>query len=230
MKDSFKPVTRKNDIVVQELKDETLIYDLKSNKAYCLNETSALVWQLCDGKRSASEISNEMSKRLKTLIDEDFVAIALDQLNKDGLLEDATELDNQFAGLSRREVIRKVGFASVVALPLVSSLVAPKAAMAQSMAGGALLAPCTGTGQGTCNTGLSCRPTGNFGATTGSNPTGISQCCTPVSGTNPSAVPPSIFCSSPSFPCSTSTLCCAGTAMDAPTPDSGCGTNFTCTC
>ena len=55
---------RKDDIVVKKLKDETLIYDLKENKAYCLNETSAMVWRLCDGKRSAVEIAEEISREL----------------------------------------------------------------------------------------------------------------------------------------------------------------------
>jgi len=134
MKDTFVPVTRKNDIVVQEIKGETLIYDLKSNKAFCLNETSAIVWQLCDGNRSISDISDDMSVRLKTLVSGDFVALALDQFDKDDLLAGAGEKSDKFGGVSRREVIRKVGFASVVALPMVSSLVAPKASMAQSMA------------------------------------------------------------------------------------------------
>ncbi len=44
------PIARKKDVVVQELPDEVLIYDLKSNKAMCLNEISAFVWHNCDGK------------------------------------------------------------------------------------------------------------------------------------------------------------------------------------
>jgi len=144
------PKARSSNIVVQELKDEVLIYDLKISKAYCLNETSALVWELCDGKRTITEISDEMSKRMKTLISEDFLYIALDQLNKDGLLEDG--LGSHFEGFSRREVIRKVGFASVVALPLVRSVVAPEAAMAQSSCG-IVLEACS---PGTCCTGLFC--------------------------------------------------------------------------
>ena len=146
MENSLKPVARKNDIVVQELKDETLIYDLKTNKAYCLNETSALVWQLCDGRRTAFAISDELSIRLKTLISEEFVWLAFDQLEKNGLLEG--EVENIFEGLSRREVIRKVGFASVVGLPLVSSIVAPQASMAQS----GLIANCDGP----CTVGTQC--------------------------------------------------------------------------
>lgn len=229
MKNRMKPVTRKNDIVVQELKDETLVYNLKTNKAYCLNETSALAWQLCNGHRTISEISDEMSKRLKTLISDDFVLLALDQF-KDGLLENENEIADHFAGLSRRAVIRKVGFASTVALPMISSLLAPEASMAQSMAGGAVLAPCTGAGQGTCGAGLICNPTGNATATGGANPTGNTQCCFDSGFAIPSFVPPSIFCSSGA--CSASTFCCtgAGTAMDAAIPDPGCGANNTCTC
>ena len=155
MENSLKPLARKNDIVVQELKGETLIYDLKSSKAYCLNETSALVWQLCDGTRTIFEVSDALSVRLKTLISEEFVWLALDQLDKDGLLEG--EIENRFAGLSRREVIRKVGFASVVGLPIVSSVVAPPASMAQS--GGVGLEQLCTSGVGSpsvCASGTNC--------------------------------------------------------------------------
>lgn len=67
------PTARRTDVVVQELKGEVLIYDLKINKAYCLNETSAMVYQLCDGNNSVSDISNQLSKKLKTNISEDLV-------------------------------------------------------------------------------------------------------------------------------------------------------------
>ncbi len=33
---------RNKDIVIQEIEGEVLVYDLMSNKAVCLNETSAL--------------------------------------------------------------------------------------------------------------------------------------------------------------------------------------------
>lgn len=60
------PKNRKNDIVIQELKDEILIYDLTTNKAYCLNETSAAVWNFCDGQSSVSDITKQLSKNLKS--------------------------------------------------------------------------------------------------------------------------------------------------------------------
>jgi len=127
----IKPKAREDNIVVQKLEGETLVYDLNENKAFCLNETSAIVWELCDGARTTSEISDEMSKRLKTSINEDYIYFAIDQLDKDHLLSGFAPGD-RFADLSRREVIRKVGIASMIALPLVSSIVAPEAIAAQS--------------------------------------------------------------------------------------------------
>jgi hypothetical protein len=126
------PTGRNDELVVQQLKDEILIYDLKDNKAYCLNETSALVWQMCDGNNSITDISKQLSKKLNSTVDDDFVWLAIDGLKKDNLLADSEELVPEFNGMSRREVIRKVGLASLIALPVISSLVAPTAAMAAS--------------------------------------------------------------------------------------------------
>ncbi len=102
-----KPKARKENIVIQKIDDETLVYDLNANRAYCLNKTSALVWALCDGNRTATQISDEMSKDLKALVSEELVYLALGQLGKDGLIENGTQ--DYLAGVSRREVIRKVG-------------------------------------------------------------------------------------------------------------------------
>ncbi len=126
------PLARAKDLVVQKSDNELLIYDLRRNKAIHLNETSAVVWELCDGKRSVSQISDEMSKRLRTLVSEELVWLAVLQFEKDRLLENAEIIDGNTDRLSRRELIRKVGFSSVIALPLISSIVAPSAAMAQS--------------------------------------------------------------------------------------------------
>ena len=126
----MKPMSRKNDLVIQQLDGERLVYDLKANKAFCLNNTSSIVWDLCNGRRSAREIRDVISAKFKTNIDENFVSLALIQLEKDGLLE--TSGDSYFEGLSRREVIRKIGFVSVVALPMITSVVAPEAIFAQS--------------------------------------------------------------------------------------------------
>lgn len=149
------PLSRKANIVVQNLENEVLIYDLSINKAYCLNETSAFVYQLCDGKKSVAEISGLMSIKFKTLLSEEFVQFALEGLRKDNLLENAEELPNYFAGLSRREVVKKIGFASMVALPVVASIIAPAAVNAASCI--SLNGACTpGPGNGGCCTDSLC--------------------------------------------------------------------------
>lgn len=126
-----KPQSRKQNIVVQNFDSETLIYDLTANKAFCLNQTSGAVWQLCDGTKSIAEIADLMSENLKMPVSEDFVWLAIGDLQKENLIE--VEISQPFfAGQSRREVIRKIGLASMIALPVISSLVAPRAVDAQS--------------------------------------------------------------------------------------------------
>jgi hypothetical protein len=143
----IKPVGRKANIVIQDYANEVLIYDLTENKAFSLNEMSASIWQLCDGKNSVSDISKSLTRKYGASIDNDFVLLGLEQLKENNLLENTEEVFTDLNGLSRREVIRKVGFASLVALPLVSSLIAPKAAHAAS----ASAVSCTANGQ--CTSG-----------------------------------------------------------------------------
>lgn len=148
------PKARANGLVIQELRDEVLIYDLQIDKAYRLNPTSAMVWNLCDGRNSVSDISRQMSKKLKQPVLEDLVYLALSDLKQDNLLanDGAGGMPDKFEGLSRREVIRKVGLASVIALPMIHSIFAPTAAMAQS--GGA--APGSRTLGQTCASSTEC--------------------------------------------------------------------------
>ena len=46
------PRARKEGLVVQDMPDELLVYDVDRHKAHCLNQTAALVWKRCDGKTS----------------------------------------------------------------------------------------------------------------------------------------------------------------------------------
>lgn len=126
------PISRNENLVIQELKDEVLIYDLKINKALCLNQTCGLVWNLCDGTKSVSEIQQTVSRKLKSQVQEEIIWLALERLSEQNLL--ASEINSQhlYQGMSRREVIRKIGIASAVSLPIISSITAPHAIHAQS--------------------------------------------------------------------------------------------------
>jgi hypothetical protein len=130
MSETRQPMARKNELVIQEMPEETLVYDLKTNKAHCLNQTASLVWKNCNGNNEAADIAKILEKELKAPVHEDLVWLAIDQLGKDNLLESQMAIPTANNGLSRREVIRRIGLASVIALPVVASLVAPNAALA----------------------------------------------------------------------------------------------------
>lgn len=127
-----KPLSRKSNLVVQEVNGEVLIYDLNNGKAFCLNSTSALVWQACNGERSIAEINDFVSRQLNSPVNDDLIWLALDQLKEENLIENKTELNSKFEGLSRREVIRKVGLTSLAAIPVLMSITAPVAAQTAS--------------------------------------------------------------------------------------------------
>ena len=148
------PLSRQSNIVVQELENEILIYDLNNNKAFCLNETSSSVYQFCDGKNSVAEISDLVSIKLKTLISEDLIQLALKGFQMNNLLENGDEIGDHFAGLSRREVVKMFGLASMVALPFIASIVAPTSANAASVS-------CSCSSPGDCVVMTSCPSTVN---------------------------------------------------------------------
>jgi hypothetical protein len=61
---------------------------------------------------------------------EDLVWLALRQLKELHLLEQSISLPPRFTGMSRRQMIRNLGVAAAVAVPLITSLIAPTPAQA----------------------------------------------------------------------------------------------------
>lgn len=141
------PKARKDRLIVKDLPDETLIYDLDNDKAHCLNNTAALVWSHCDGQSSVSEIAQSLTTHTKTKVDDAVVWLALDQLQKFSLLEAMPDKPAQLAGMNRRELVRNVGFAAL-ALPIIISIAAPSAQAQAST----LVAP-----GGCCTTNANCQ-------------------------------------------------------------------------
>jgi len=128
----MNPKRRRDDLVVERLPEETLVYDLKRHKAYCLNVSSSLVWRHCDGKTNISDLARLLEKELSTPESEDMVKLALGELNSAGLLVPG-EGEIPFAGgISRRAAVRRMGVAGVIGalIPTVVSFAAPTAASA----------------------------------------------------------------------------------------------------
>ena len=173
------PKARLNGLVVQEMPDEVLVYDLSTNKAHCLNGSAAIVWRACDGTNSVADIVNEFERSGKGSVSEDFVWLALNQLQENDLLE--TEIANRFKGQSRRQVLKTIGLASVVAVPVIASLVAPRSALAvvSCVCGGGLELDCTTPGNcnPVCNNGH-CVPCLTAGTACLRN----AQCCSGTCG------------------------------------------------
>jgi hypothetical protein len=128
----LNPQAKTDGLVIQELSDEVLVYDLAKNKAYDLNLTSALVWQNCDGNKSVTEIAQTMEKKLNQKVPDELVWLTLEKLKKEGLVSYEKEHFKQFTSVNRRELLKRASFVSLVALPVVVSLVAPIPLHAQS--------------------------------------------------------------------------------------------------
>ena len=128
---------REDDLVVQELPDELLVYDLKNHKAHCLNQTAAFVWNHCDGTRTAGELAKLLEGEYHNPVSEGLIWFALSGLSRAGLLRERIVLHSTQLHISRRSAIRQLGFGALVAVPLVMSITAPTA-----MAGASLPAAC----------------------------------------------------------------------------------------
>jgi hypothetical protein len=128
------PRARQAGLIIRELEEETLVYDLDTDKAHCLNQTAARIWKHCDGTSSVAQLCERLSQTMETTVDEKVVWYALEQFNKDGLLEEKIEPPAVFkiAGMSRRQMVRTLGLAAMVAIPVVTSIVAPTPVQAQS--------------------------------------------------------------------------------------------------
>ena len=158
----YLPKARSENIVVQNLEDEVLVYDLTTNRAFCLNETSAKVFNACDSKTTFEEL------KAKHQLTDEIIYLALDGLKKENLIID--EYFSPFTGMNRREVIKKVGLASMVTLPIISAMIAPTAAFAASN--------CVNTNGQAPNTTVRTTPGGFAGCYADcSAPTVTARCC-----------------------------------------------------
>lgn len=129
---SFQPLARKEKLVTEQMADELLVYDLETHKAHCLNLTSAIVWQYCNGKNNISQIAKLASKDLQASVSEEVVILALNQLEKNHLLTKKENIKFILQNVSRRDLMKRIGIASAIALPISSTMVAPTALAAVS--------------------------------------------------------------------------------------------------
>lgn len=117
------PLARTDELVVEQVGDEVLIYDQRIHDAHCLSAAAGQVWRACDGKTPPQQLGAQLGLDRRT------VERALEELDRCRLLDGGSE-----SGMTRRQATRrfaKVG-AAAAAAPLIYSIVSPVAAAAQS--------------------------------------------------------------------------------------------------
>lgn len=150
------PQARKENVLVQEIGSELIIYDQECHRAHRLNPSAALVWNNCNGQTSIVELSKLLQSRFGLPPDEEVAWLALDRLEKANLLQVPVEAAT---GLSRRKLLRKLGLVGALSLvlPTVTSMVVPTPALA---IGYSSVTCCVYTNNNNGNTSTICSPDG----------------------------------------------------------------------
>jgi Coenzyme PQQ synthesis protein D (PqqD) len=123
------PVARDEGLLVEELGDETVVFDSETKEAHCLSPLAAIVFAQCDGETTIEELAVLATDRIGEPVDEARVTDALAQLQERDLLAVSVG-----GGLSRREMIGKSAAAggTLVGASLITTVLAPTAAVAQT--------------------------------------------------------------------------------------------------
>jgi hypothetical protein len=164
------PRLRTHGVIVREVQDELLIYDLETNNALCLSPAARLIADHCDGTTTVREVVEKLATGRSAEAAEVLVLTVLRRLENEGLLEGLLEFHGEADQPTRRQVLTAAA-ALGIAVPLVSFLAVPTA-MAQQSGCSGILQPCS-VQASTCCAGLTCESTGPSTA----------QCCVPLLGT-----------------------------------------------
>jgi hypothetical protein len=120
-----RPRARTEGLVIKTLPDEVLVHDLARHRTHCLNGAAAAVWHLCNGQRAPADIARTLRWS------DEAVQLGLDELGRAHLLTDVLTGRPGAGGVTRRQTLQRLAAAAVV-VPTVATIVAPRAADAQS--------------------------------------------------------------------------------------------------
>ena len=126
-----RPRARTEGLVIKALPDEVLVHDLARDRTHCLNRSAAAVWRLCDGQRTPADIARTLTQAPEGRWSDEAVRLALDELGRAHLLTDGLTGHRDAGGVTRRQTLQRLAAAAVV-VPTVATIVAPRAAQAQS--------------------------------------------------------------------------------------------------
>jgi len=116
-------------VSIRQIGTETLVYDEGRHTAYCLNQSSAVIWKLANGDRSIDQIRAAAALELDAPVSTELVLFAVDALRADGLIEPSASAAVAPA-VSRRSMLQTLGMGGALLLPAIAAVVAPTAAQA----------------------------------------------------------------------------------------------------
>lgn len=99
------PRARADGLVIRELADEVLVYDLQRHEAHCLDRASAAVWRQCDGRRTTAQVAKALAGDFPAL-DAELVWVALQRLDKAHLLSERLPKGHT-TSVHRREILKR---------------------------------------------------------------------------------------------------------------------------
>jgi hypothetical protein len=112
---------RSDGLVIEQIGEETVVFDRRCDIAHTLDADAARVWRACDGATDAATIASQLG------LSPAVVEATTERLGALDLLEARPTV-------SRRKALRRIALAgaSVAAVPLITSLAIPSAAAAIS--------------------------------------------------------------------------------------------------
>jgi hypothetical protein len=122
------PRARQEQLVIQQVADELLVYSTAEHRLHRLNRTTALIWRHCNGRTTVPELAELLARELGLPSSERVARLALDQLDRAGLLRKRVPRMNGERLLTRRQAVA-AGFAGamLLLLPGCESMTAPGA-------------------------------------------------------------------------------------------------------
>ncbi|WP_254172999.1 PqqD family peptide modification chaperone [Planktothrix pseudagardhii] len=132
------PVARTENLLLQDIGNELIIYDQDNNSSHCLTPLAVRVWELSNGQNTVNDIAKKLEKEFNLPGNSDvdmrgLVWLTLEELERYSLIKEYLRqpATNVIAGMSRRQAIKTAtlvgGFAIGSMFPAVKSLAnAPK--------------------------------------------------------------------------------------------------------
>jgi hypothetical protein len=132
---------RVENVEIERLADEILVMKEASLEAHALNQSAAIVYDLCDGKTLKSEMAAEIHRRRGLPADEEIVDLALAELAETELV--TLDDPESRSAVTRRALIRRWALSSTLALmlPVVETVAVPAKEVRPFIAPGTRKAP-----------------------------------------------------------------------------------------